>query len=99
MGKPKDLKNEDFKILYPMDKRGQIIEVAGIAFIIGIAIVGTIGAYLHKESIFVADNISMNLYKYSECKEVINMLDKNTIKVYDTQQKAESDGFHLVRCG
>ena len=82
-----------------MNKKGQVIEIAGIVFIIGIAIIGTIGAYLHKDSVFVADNNSMNLYKYSECKEVINTLDKNTIKVYDNQQKAESDGFHLVRCG
>ena len=85
--------------MYSMQKRGQIIEVAGIVFIIGIVIIGTIGAYLHKDSVFVADNISMNLYKYSECKEVVNMLDKNTIRIYDNQQKAESDGFHLVRCG
>ena len=82
-----------------MKKRGQIIEVAGIVFIIGIALIGTIGAYLHKDSVFVADNISMNLYKYSECNDVVNTLNKNTIKVYDNQQKAESDGFHLVRCG
>jgi|SRR3989338_141722 len=95
----KDLNMCDPVNKYSMKRKGQIIEVAGIIFIIGIAIIGTIGAYLHKDSIFVADKISMNLYKYSECKDVVDILDKNTITVYDNQEKAESDGFHLVGCG
>lgn len=81
-----------------MGKKAQIIEVAGIIIILGIAIVGTIGAYFHKDSVFVADSSSMGLYKYSECKNIINVLDKNNLKVYNSQQRAESDGFHLIRC-
>jgi len=81
-----------------MNSKGQIIEIAGIVVIIGIAIIGTLGAYLHKDAVFVADNTSMNLYSYVNCKGIINTLDKNNIRVYDNQQRAENDGYRLVGC-
>ena len=98
MRKPKSFYNSDQKEYHPMQKRGQFIEIGGIILIIGFVIAGTMGVYFYKDSVYIGDSTSMNLYKYTECKDFINRLDKNKVVVYNSKEKAEKDGFHIANC-
>ena len=81
-----------------MSKNAQFIEIVGIVIILGIAVVGTTSVYFIKETTYIADNSTMNIYKYSECKNIIKNLNPNTIKAYNSIERAQLDGYHLKGC-
>ena len=66
-----------------MQKRGQFIELVGIVLIIGIAVVGTTVVYLQRDSVYVGEITTGNLYSYSECKNFIQQLGKDDLVIYD----------------
>lgn len=84
--------------IFTMKKSGQLIELAGMLVILGIAIFGTTTVYFQKDSVYIADKTNMGLYNYSECKEFISTLQKDRLVAYDCKEKAEEEGFHLKSC-
>ncbi len=82
-----------------MGKRGQFPEVLGMLVVVGIVIFGTAGVFVfHKEEVFVGDKANYNLYKYADCKEIISLLDQDNLVVFDSLNKAKSEGYGLVEC-
>ena len=79
-----------------MDKRGQVLEVLGILFILGITIYGASKVYYDKESIYVSYN--MTVYKYSECKVFINSLSKEDIVVFTSYDQIDWDKYQKGEC-
>lgn len=81
-----------------MDNKGQTLELLGILFIVGIVVVGTTAVFLHRDSAFMGDSATKELYSYSKCMGVINQIPSNNLVVYDSLEKAQSDGFNLKGC-
>jgi len=82
-------------IEYIMNKKGQIFEILGILFIVGITVFGASKVYYQKENIYVGhDGMA---YKYSECKDFINELPQEEVVVFSSVEDIGKD-FEIGVC-
>ena len=80
-----------------MNKKGHIIELFGLLFIIGITIVGATTVYYQKDNLYVGyEHIA---YKYSECKSFIDNLPQEKLVVFSSKEEVERNkDFKLGDC-
>ena len=88
MKKSKSLNRIRKSVFYPMNKRGQIIELIGVVIILSITIYGVAQVYYQKDSIYVGvvDTNTSFAYKYSECKNFINSIPRERLVVFASEQ-------------
>ncbi len=95
MKKSKGLNKANWKVSYPMNKRGVIAEVVIATSMIIITLVGVIYVLTESNKIIVGDISTHLYYEYSKCPNDIQKISEKNKIILSSENKAVEEGFTI----
>ena len=98
MEKQKSLNRGILKVIYPMNKRGQIIEISVAILMLLIALYGTYYTFQEGSKIYIGDSKTSSVYDYSQCKTLVDNIPDSQKVLFKSLDEAKNNKYTLKGC-